>query len=431
MYLKAMIPLYRIGSKLWYSGIGFKGDVGVNHDKIQSLDSELLDWAQTIPEELRANPYGSSQRRMNGVNRGHFRLHIITYIRANCMRMLIYRPVLHSTKSIVDNMTWAQRVVNIAKDTIRVLTQLNHSSDIYRTLQVMFNFFMISALGVLILAVSHAPSYFSALVRDEFDMALSLIRDFSQKSFVSKRLWKMICNLHEIGRQLGLVNSTDTEASGAKEMPANPSAYSRSSHPNPSSESTLNPATTPRSRSFDSGISGGVRPSSMASLESSASLPPDTANANDSHSNTALPIADLAGRSADPSPRYRPLDVHTTRADSTTAAKSTSDHVAKANRNSLNSTDVTRIGNELTNFFKVVGGQSGIQITSTSNNATASGASKGQEGIGGTAAARLTFSETGSSKAATISDADGSRCGFSEAGGSPGPGLSPMDLAWM
>ena len=107
----------------------------------------------------------------------------------------------------MENRNYAQTVVDVAKDTIRVLTRLNETTDIYRTQQVCFNYFHISALAVLFLAVAHAPGVFSRQVRDEFYMALDLIKGFSTQSYVSQRLWKMIKGLKEVGPKLGVIQA--------------------------------------------------------------------------------------------------------------------------------------------------------------------------------------------------------------------------------
>jgi hypothetical protein len=115
-------------------------------------------------------------------------------------------------------------VVDVAKDTVRVLTRLNQMSDIYRTQQITFNYFLVAALAVLFLAVSHAPADFNRQVRDEFYMALDLINGFSTKSLVSKRLWKTIKGLRKIGEKLGVLarpfgsDSNDPHSSAAVAM---------------------------------------------------------------------------------------------------------------------------------------------------------------------------------------------------------------------
>lgn len=93
---------------------------------------------------------------------------------------------------------------DVAKDTIRVLTHINQTSDLYRTQQVLFNAFLTSALAVLFLAVAHTPALFATEVREEYYMALDLVRGFSKGSYVGKRLWKTIRVLKEVGPKLGL-----------------------------------------------------------------------------------------------------------------------------------------------------------------------------------------------------------------------------------
>lgn len=218
-----MVLYCRISSKVWYAGLGAEGSTNVKRDKIGFLDYQVLQWVKNIPEPLKLYPI-EQPRNQEPISRGIRRLRLVLYIRGNHLRILIYRPVLHSATSIMENMACAQTVVDIAKNTIRVLTELNQTSDIYRSQQVLFNYFLVAALAVLFLAVSHAPMEFNRQVRDEFFMALDLVRGMSTKSYVSKRLWKMIKGLREIGEKLGLLprtimpNSTDPHSTAAVAM---------------------------------------------------------------------------------------------------------------------------------------------------------------------------------------------------------------------
>lgn len=98
--------------------------------------------------------------------------------------------------------TEAQTVVDMAKDTIRFITQLHASSDIYQLQQVVFNWFLVSALMAVFLAVAQIPSQFSTSCREEFYMALELVKGVSTKSYISRRLWKSIKGLRRLGPQL-------------------------------------------------------------------------------------------------------------------------------------------------------------------------------------------------------------------------------------
>lgn len=201
-----MILYSRISSKIWRSVANFEAsDSEVKKDNIGYLDYQTLQWQSSIPESLRFHP-PMSVTDLSSQNRGQRRLQVLLYLRTNQMRILIYRPVLHSATSIMENRGYAQAVVEVAKDSIRVLTELNQTTDIYRIQQMCFNYFLVSALAVLFLAVAHAPVEFNRQVRDEFYMALDLVKGFSTKSYISKRLWKTIKGLKEVGPKLGLIS---------------------------------------------------------------------------------------------------------------------------------------------------------------------------------------------------------------------------------
>ena len=212
-YLNAMISYSAIGSKVWKSvastpDSASPSDLKISKEDISFLDFQVLNWHRTIPEPLKfkhpdsmhASPAASPPPRVL------HRLQILLYLRANQMRILIYRPVLHTATTILSHLDFAHTVVKVAKDTIRILTYINRTSDIYRCQQTIFNYFLISGLAVLFLAVAHAPAEFSATCRDEFYNALDLVRGLSAQSHVSKRLWRTVRTLKEVGPRLGLVS---------------------------------------------------------------------------------------------------------------------------------------------------------------------------------------------------------------------------------
>ncbi|PKY01877.1 fungal-specific transcription factor domain protein [Aspergillus campestris IBT 28561] len=203
-YLRSMVSYNRISSKIWYSGLGSEGTTDIRRDEIGYLDYQILQWYKQVPDALKFYPV-ESPKHTETASRGIRRLRVLLYLRMNQLRILIYRPVLHSAASIAEDKGHAQTVVDVAKDTVRVLTRLNQTSDIYRTQQITFNYFLVAALAVLFLAVCHAPVEFNRQVRDEFYMALDLVNGFSTKSYVSKRLWKTIKGLRKIGEGLGVL----------------------------------------------------------------------------------------------------------------------------------------------------------------------------------------------------------------------------------
>jgi hypothetical protein len=220
-----MAAYSRIGPKVWKPATGFDNAADeVNTDHIGYLDYQILQWQKMIPNELQLlHPENSID---GGESRSMRRIRVLLYLRANQMRILIHRSVLHSTTSIIENLPRAQTVLNLAKNSIRVLTTLDKTTDIYRNRQVSFNYFLVSALGILFLAVSHAPAQFSSLCRDEFYMALDLVKGFSTKSCASRRLWRTIRGLKEVGPKLSLgghhngsaLNGDDAHSSAAVAM---------------------------------------------------------------------------------------------------------------------------------------------------------------------------------------------------------------------
>lgn len=204
LYLTAMIEHFAIASKVRHTI--YDSTRPVSKDDVNYLDFQIVNWHRSLPRQLHWDR-GSWGQADDVASPGVQRLRIILYLRANVMRVMIYRPVLHSTASIMNNPLQAQTVVDIAKDTVRILTHLNRTSRMYRASQTLFNAFLTTALAVLFLAVSHMPETYGGQVREEFYMALDLVRGISKGSWVSKRLWKTIRLLKEVGPKLGLMTN--------------------------------------------------------------------------------------------------------------------------------------------------------------------------------------------------------------------------------
>lgn len=116
------------------------------------------------------------------------------------------------------NPVQSQRVVDIAKDTIRYLTHLNNTTNLYRRVQVFYHQFLTSAIAVVFLASVHAPVRFSVSCREEFYMALELVKDLSVKSWASQRLWRTIRSLKDVAPRFGLNPDEDPQSTAALGM---------------------------------------------------------------------------------------------------------------------------------------------------------------------------------------------------------------------
>lgn len=210
-YLHAMVEYSTIGANVWHSVISTSatGNAPINTKRMEDLDKQIVQWHSKVPLHLYfdsskigrvATPAGQPQTRAGR------RLPLLLYLRRNQMRILIYRPVLHSATSIMEHRDQAHRVVDIAKDTIRVLTHIKQTSNLYDTQQMLFNAFLTSALAVLFLAVAHTPAIFAENVREEYYMGIELVRGFSKHSYVGKRLWRSVRVLIDVAPKLGLTS---------------------------------------------------------------------------------------------------------------------------------------------------------------------------------------------------------------------------------
>jgi hypothetical protein len=216
-----MITYSRLGAKVWRQ-VSYFGPVLARemqpHD-IESLDQEILQWYETVPEEVKLRNWDKEKKMTSTPSYNLQRLRIWTYLRLNQIRIWLYTPILHSATSIMSNLQQAQRVVDLAKDTIQYLTHLNNTTNLYRKIQVFYHQFLTSAIAVVFLASVHAPVRFSSVCRNEFYMALELVKDLSAKSWVSQRLWRTIGALQEVGPRVGLrQHDEDPHSSAALAM---------------------------------------------------------------------------------------------------------------------------------------------------------------------------------------------------------------------
>ncbi|KAF7554963.1 hypothetical protein G7046_g6674 [Stylonectria norvegica] len=219
-YLVAMITYSRIGAKVWRQVSHF-GPVlarDLRQAEIENLDQDILQWYEIVPEEVKVRNWDKEKQMTSTPSYNLQRLRIWTYLRLNQMRIWLYTPVLHSATSIMANPVQSQRVVDLAKDTIRYLSHLNSTTNLYRRVQVFYHQFLTSAIAVVFLASVHAPVRFSAVCREEFYIGLELVKDLSAKSWVSQRLWRTIRSLKDVAPRFGLNPEDDPQSTAALGM---------------------------------------------------------------------------------------------------------------------------------------------------------------------------------------------------------------------
>ncbi|KAH7129505.1 fungal-specific transcription factor domain-containing protein [Dactylonectria estremocensis] len=212
-YLRCMVSYGRLCSKVWEALPPFElPSQFIPKDSVAFLDFLTQNWLNSIPADLqlRHPRLGLAPRNQPRVLH---RLRMLLYLRGNHMRTLIHRHHLLSTSSIKADMQGARLVLDIAQDTIEVLVHLNDTSDIYARQQNAFNYFLLSALAAILLAVCHAPNIFAEPCRESFLKAVQLVKSFARDGHASRRLWKTIRGLLPGFKVFGLQGDSDkTEA---------------------------------------------------------------------------------------------------------------------------------------------------------------------------------------------------------------------------
>ncbi|RYP09165.1 hypothetical protein DL764_001436 [Monosporascus ibericus] len=199
-----MVGYGRLCSSIWDAIMSF-GTLSnsISEETIAALDMKIQEWLESIPShlQLRHPRLGLASKAQPRVLH---RLRALLYLRGNHTRILIYRHHLLSPSRIKSDLRSAWLVAEIAQDSIQVLVHLNATSDIYRRQQSAFNYFLLSALAVIFLAVCHAPAVYAEPCRKSFHAAVQLVRDFSRRSHASRRLWNSIKGLLPRLRTLGM-----------------------------------------------------------------------------------------------------------------------------------------------------------------------------------------------------------------------------------
>lgn len=202
-YLTCMINYARLSTKIWGLVMGWRSRTkAATSDYCSYLDFQVQQWIQSIPRELRfepdPSPGGTYSENLDAdldSTGGMTMLQVLLALQANQLRILVYRQNLLSSESIESNIAGASTAVETAKSTVHMLDYFSRISDIYFQRPEPFNYFLISALAALFLAVLHAPARFSQVCRPEFYAAVDMVRRSSTRAPTSRRLQKIIRSL--------------------------------------------------------------------------------------------------------------------------------------------------------------------------------------------------------------------------------------------
>lgn len=101
--------------------------------------------------------------------------------------MALYKHNLFSLDTITQNTELSHKAVASASDTIQSCKKLQMTTTIYQLQAVHFNYFVLSAVAALYLAVRHAPLEFSASFKDIFT-GLDILKSYRTSGRLNDRV---------------------------------------------------------------------------------------------------------------------------------------------------------------------------------------------------------------------------------------------------
>lgn len=108
--------------------------------------------------------------------------------------------------------------IHAAKESIHLLWTLDEITPLLRAQVVFWKHFLISAVGVLLLAMVNSPDKHGQRVRKEFHMALDLLRISAAESQLIAKYSKMISGLEMLANKVGFSRSPDAELATREQL---------------------------------------------------------------------------------------------------------------------------------------------------------------------------------------------------------------------
>ena len=213
-----MIAHSRLGFKILRSSPGTEHPHHpTTREETAYLTFQVQQWYKSLIPELQIDD--GQDLVLKGLSAARNRLRVVDCLRKNQLLMLIHRRTLFMSSSIAADPRGAKTAVDLAKKTVTILDRLRNTSEIYESHAVCFNYFLYSALTVILLAAYHAKSEFHEYCRPEFHMALELIGGSKAKSVVARKLWKMIKHLKVMGPDFGVLPYMEAQQDHPRQEP--------------------------------------------------------------------------------------------------------------------------------------------------------------------------------------------------------------------
>lgn len=204
-YLQAMVQLARISYRVWYAGVGTNRPGDIKTEEIGYLDYQVLQCRQRLPRDLQFRNPETGELNELSTDAGR-RLQYLIHLRVNSLRMFVHKRVLQSPAYMTEHHDLARVLVEVAKDSIKILEKFSNITQITFVDKITFNSFLVSAISILFLAACQQPGKFVTDVRSQFITALSLMNAFATPSALSNQFMAKISSVRSIGMRVGLIS---------------------------------------------------------------------------------------------------------------------------------------------------------------------------------------------------------------------------------
>ncbi|EXJ56358.1 uncharacterized protein A1O5_12625 [Cladophialophora psammophila CBS 110553] len=215
VYLRTMIPFAKLSGKAWQMSNEFGSkEPDIVREEIEYLDYQVSQWQKQIPASIRYC-HGSTGlpdlKSCNSEILQQFYLSVALFVRSNQLHNVIYRPLLQSASRIKSHPEHILAAVNVAKDSLQVLSELDAATTLLETHATFFKHFIVSSLGNLLLIAVHATAEYWMEIRDTFHVGLTLLRKLSSRSGPVMRAWNRLKCLEELQSKILNTRQLQTE----------------------------------------------------------------------------------------------------------------------------------------------------------------------------------------------------------------------------
>jgi hypothetical protein len=220
-YIIAMIKFTQLSGKACEL-VNKLGDRQLNIpcQDLEYLDYQVLQWHRSIPDGLKLHRSELTTKEStpkDSADASILFLRVVLNARMNQLRNLIFRPILYHSTRISQYPDQARTAVEVARESVLLLWTLNESTEALRSHPVFFKHFLVSAFGLILLAVVNAWSELGQRIAHEFYLALDLFKIMSAESPLVTRYSTTINGLEELAHKIGLPRTRAPQPHTARE----------------------------------------------------------------------------------------------------------------------------------------------------------------------------------------------------------------------